>query len=115
MEVTVKPTADEDIDEIFALRRDPEVLREQYALSRSASPDKFKQRLAGKPNAIGISFRCTSIFADGKLVGHVLQHFGPGSEKGLMSVDCGWNLKPTYWGRGIMPGALRQLFRQLFK
>ncbi|QDV86567.1 GNAT family N-acetyltransferase [Planctomycetes bacterium TBK1r] len=114
MAITIKPTEIADIDAIFALRNDPDVLRHQYQPRKGETPASFEKKLAGHPNVLGISFRCTSIFDDGVLVGHVMQHFGPGPEGGRRSCECGWNLAKSHWGQGVMPRALTELFAQLF-
>ncbi|MCS7465736.1 hypothetical protein NZK35_03485 [Stieleria sp. ICT_E10.1] len=80
MAITIKPTEIADVDAIFALRNDPDVLRHQYQPRKGETPASFEKNLAGHPNVLGIPFRCTSIFDNGVLVGHVMQHFGPGPE-----------------------------------
>ncbi|WP_182867051.1 GNAT family N-acetyltransferase [Stieleria mannarensis] len=115
MALIIKPTERREIEAIFALRHDPDVLLHQYRPRRNETPESFARKLEAPPNPLGMSFRCTSILVDDVLVGHVMQHFGPAPDPRLNACECGWNLAKSHWGQGIMTEALTLLFAQLFE
>jgi RimJ/RimL family protein N-acetyltransferase len=109
---TIRGTAREDVPAIFAIWNDPLVLKEQYGPQRGETQEVFATMYLSGRKMRGLDLQCTSIFVDETLVGNVFQCFATWPSGRVC--NCGWNLAPSQWGRGIMPAALAMLFDQLF-
>jgi len=108
----VRDTIDGDIDPIFALRRHPLVLAQQFHPTLDDTPDNWRMWLAGKNLVNCFVFRCTTILLDNQVVGHISQR---GSQlHGITTFNIGFNLLPAYWGRGLMSNALLSVIPELF-
>jgi RimJ/RimL family protein N-acetyltransferase len=114
MEIELRDTTEADLPAIFRIRKDPLVVPHQFRLSQSdniafLSKHLFPRGRAAKRPA----FRCSTIWQDGEIIGHVF-HLHQ-SWFGKPYCSCGWNLAPAQWGRGIMCAALSQLFDSFFR
>ena len=108
MQITVRDTVPDDLDAIFRIRNDPLVVPHQYRTSLTGTTEDWKDRLAGEVDTGVFTFRSTTI-VDGKtIIGHVTQLHMISNDVPI--VQCGWNLTPHYWGRGVMCIALTELF-----
>lgn len=112
MDITIGPTKPDEVASIFEIRRDPSVLRYQYAVSQRETEDSYCEAMQQHP-VRGTCFRSTSIYCDSNFVGHVSQTRTVADDWVTPLCYCSWNLTPEAWGRGIMPIALTQLFDQL--
>ncbi len=112
MVVTIGPTQPTEVALIFEIRRDPNVLRYQYAVQHWETEDGYSEAMQKQPIR-GACFRSTSIYCDSHLVGHISRTHTVADDWVTPLCYCSWNLTPTSWGQGIMPAALTQLFDKL--
>lgn len=112
MQIAVRDTVPDDLDAIFRIRSDPLVVPHQYRTSLTGTKQDWKDRLSGKVGTGFFTFRSATIVDGESIVGHVTQaHM---TSNGVRIVQCGWNLTPHYWGRGVMCTALTELFNRFF-
>ena len=109
--MAIRDTLRDDLSEIFRIQRDELVRPHQYKLRPEDSIEVWADRLQN--GQVGDStFKCSTIWYGSQIVGHVTHvHFG---SEGSRVVQCGWNLDPRFWGRGIMTESLRKLFDRFF-
>jgi len=112
MQISVRDTRPEDLDAIFRIRHDPLVLPHQYRTSLTGTIDHWRDRLNGKVDTDNFIFRSSTIFDGDLIIGHISQAHMTSKDKPI--VQCGWNLTPSYWGRGAMCIALSTLFSRFF-
>jgi RimJ/RimL family protein N-acetyltransferase len=112
MQIAVRDTTTDDIDAIFRIRHDPLVVPHQYSTSLMGTIDDWRDLLAGKITTELFAFRSSTIVDGDSIVGHVSQWHMTSNDR--LIVQCGWNLTPAYWGRGVMCAALTQLFSRFF-
>ena len=110
-DITVRETNPSDLEGIFAVRRNPMVAPHQYPLRSKDTPERWLDWMS---NSISkeVEFRCSTIIDRDSVIGHISRldfQFD-----GLNCVQCGWNILPEYWGKGIMTCVLRRHFDQFF-
>lgn len=110
--LSVRDSLPEDLVDIFRIRQDSQVRPHQYKLRPTDTVDIWEDRLSGNDQIGDIRFRCSSILLDDTLIGHVTQHHYRIDDVGI--AQCGWNLAPDYWGKGLMAAALSILFERFF-
>lgn len=106
MKVSIRSATLDDLSTIMRICLDPQVQPNQYRVNASAATG-FRMIIAGEA-VLGRYERCiTSIEVDGVMAGYI--HRDHNFTRGFETVTFGWNLAPSYWGRGIMPDAVSQL------
>lgn len=106
MDVEVRNTVEADLQEIFQIRTDPLVSRNQFRIPASDTPDLWAQQLFGQQVDGQPLFRCSTILVDGQIAGHVSHQSATFGDQ--LTAYCGWNLAPAFWGQGIMHRALSE-------
>lgn len=112
MQIAVHDTTPGELEAIFRIRNDPLVLQQQYRVSLMGTVDDWRDRLAGNVDTGIYTFRSSTVLDGDTIVGHVSQAHMLSND--IPVVQCGWNLTPEYWGRGVMCVALTDLFNQFF-
>lgn len=112
MDITIHDTIEADLPEIFRILTDPLVQPHQYKLVSSDTIDLWKQQLFGNQRSVKWVFKCTTIARHNDTIGHINQYYY--EAYGQRICYCGWNIAPSYWGKGIALIALTQLFESLF-
>lgn len=111
MQIQILTTVPENIDAIFRIESHPLVQAQQYPLGDLNSVEKYRTRLFGTDNRGGFSHG--TIWIDGRIAGSITRVYRPYC--GRVRVHYGWNLDPEFWGRGIMPTALKEDFAGQFR
>lgn len=111
MNVRVRPTEPDDLEEIFRIQADPAVRAQQhrYGVTNSAA---IWRKVLFEAAATQRVFTSATILVDEKVAGHIGRIFS-WHRRGLRA-KYGWNLAPQYWGHGIMPKVLSEDFTTLF-
>ena len=112
MLVSVRDTTPDDLAAIFRIRNDPQVAPHQYQTSSMGTLDEWRDLIVGNIKAANGDFRCSTILDGATIVGHIV-HLHIAADD-AWTVECGWNLTPSYWGRGVMCLALTDLFNRFF-
>ncbi|WP_231756696.1 GNAT family N-acetyltransferase [Lignipirellula cremea] len=112
MHINIRDTAAEDLDAILRIGNDALVAPHQYRQSLAGTRDKWCDFLAGKRDTKFVTFRCATILDGDTIIGNVSQWHINSNDRPI--VQCGWNLTPAYWGRGVMCLALTELFNRFF-
>jgi ribosomal-protein-alanine N-acetyltransferase len=106
--LSIRDTVVDDLSEIFRIRTHELVRPHQYKIRAGDSIDAWRDRVSGDNRVGSALFKCVTIREDERIIGHVAQfHY-----ERARAVQCGWDLDPQYWGRGIMTEALGILFDQ---
>ncbi|WP_230774980.1 GNAT family N-acetyltransferase [Roseiconus lacunae] len=109
----LRTTVVDDLEAIFAIRRLPVVLANQFRPSSDDTIENWERWLSGLGLDDCTSFRCSTILDGQRVVGHITQRdhvIG-----GYKTCEIGFNLLPEYWGRGIMGDAVSKLVPTLFE
>ena len=113
MTIRIRPTSVDDIDAIFSIRYAPEVSESQYPRTKDDTQERWKKLLSDSPEITrGVTFRCTTVLYDDKIIGHITRHH---YEFDWSFCSCGWNLAPSHWGNGLMCQALELMLTELFE
>jgi RimJ/RimL family protein N-acetyltransferase len=109
--IVVRDSAVEDLPEINRIRCHPLVRPHQFRIL-SHDDQRWKQWIEGNARIGDLWLRSSTIVSEEQVIGYVTQilHF---ADRCIVA-DCGWNLEPAYWGRGIMRTALQVVLDRLF-
>lgn len=113
MKIAIRDTVESDLLDIFRIRTDPLVAVHQLRLTTGDDLDFWRQQLFGDRRNAAVVFKCTTILDDRVVIGHISQHHLKQGD--WTTCECGFNLAPQYWGRGIMRMALSRLFDAFFE
>jgi RimJ/RimL family protein N-acetyltransferase len=101
----------DDLPEVYRVRSHEMVRPHQYRIV--PDPDKIWEQWIQQNARVGDHwFRVSTILYDQKVAGYVAQTITFTNQQPF--ADCGWNLAPDYWGRGIMRAALQVILQRLF-
>ena len=109
--IVVRTSAVDDLPEINRIRLHPLVRPHQFGFLRDHDRI-WKQWIEQNARVGDMWFRSSTIIGNERIIGYVNQtlYFAGQSQ----FAECGWNLDPDYWGRGIMKTALRMVLQRLF-
>lgn len=110
--IEVRDTLVSDLPEIFRIRNDPAVRPSQYKVNSDDSVEVWSKRLSNDDQDGPVTFHCSTVLLGDDVIGHVTSHRFRFDQKN--TAQCGWNLDPEFWGRGLMGTALTMLFGQFF-
>jgi Acetyltransferase (GNAT) domain len=109
MQVSVRDSTTDDVATMMLICCNPLVQANQFKVGLGTEAG-FRQILDKTLPSGRIENRLASIEVDGAMVGYIIHsHYRYGQ---LNVARLGWNLHPNYWGRGIMPQGLAQLFER---
>ncbi|MGH1362382.1 MAG: GNAT family N-acetyltransferase [Calditrichia bacterium] len=112
MSIEIRDALEEDLPLLWEIRSNPLVLQANYPIARGENIRSWKEALFSKPPKKLKQSKLTSVLFEARVVGYISQYyFTVGGEDVRY---CGWDLLPEFWGKGIMPDALKQLFDILF-
>ena len=105
-DVGLRPVADEDLDALFAMMRDPVAVR--MAAFTPPDPDDraaFDERVARRRRSPEIRERAVTV--DGELVGSIASFVMDGETAIAYWIERAW------WGRGVAGRALSEFLREV--
>jgi RimJ/RimL family protein N-acetyltransferase len=109
--IVVRASAVDDLPEINRIRLHALVRPQQFGFLRDH--DRIWKRWIEQNARVGdIWFRCSSIIGDERIIGYINQTLYFADQCSF--AECGWNLDPDYWGRGVMKTALQIILHWLF-
>jgi RimJ/RimL family protein N-acetyltransferase len=103
----VRDAVSDDLESIIAIQQNPLVMQHQYRLDPIAYRRLLAQTLNGESKSAIVSSHYSVLEDDEHVVGYV--HHIHWDYDTIPLVQCGWNLAPDYWGRGLMYHALTEL------
>ncbi len=112
-DLIVRDAIESDLDCFNAIRMHPEVRRQQYPFMVPGYLEQWRRLITGELKWVGVERKYNAIVLDERIVGYIGQDTW--NPSGILKVQCGWNLSPEFWGRGIMYEALKILLKQFFE
>jgi RimJ/RimL family protein N-acetyltransferase len=109
--IVVRISAIDDLPEINRIRLHPLVRAQQLGFLRDHDRN-WKHWMEQNARVGDIWFRSSTIISDERIIGYVNQTLYFADQCSF--AECGWNLDPAYWGRGIMRIALQVILQWLF-
>jgi ribosomal-protein-alanine N-acetyltransferase len=109
----LRPMWADDLDDLFALRSDPQVLQfvgQGKPWTREETAEKLRQ-VARHWDEHGFGMWAMLDRADGRFVGWC----GIGSWHQMPDVEVGYTLAPPFWSRGLATEAVRCMLRYAFE
>ena len=109
--IVVRDSCLEDLQHLDRIRAHADVRPHQFRVLPSDA-SAWRRWIEINARVGDLWFRCSTIVGDQQVIGYVSQTlYFAGAEP---YAECGWNLHPTHWGRGIMKVALREILQRLF-
>jgi len=109
--IVVRDSALEDLPQFLRIRSHPAVRPHQFRVIHCFD-DRWEKWIELNARAGDYWFRCSTIAENEHVIGYISQTLNFANDRPF--ADCGWNLHPNYWGRGIMKLALRRVLMELF-
>jgi RimJ/RimL family protein N-acetyltransferase len=109
--IAVRDSSLADLPHIDRIRSHPLVRPHQFQIS-SNCVSSWEKWIELNARSGDFWFRCSTIVDDEQVIGYISQTLN--FTRTCVFAECGWNLHPTYWGRGIMKLALGQILLRLF-
>jgi RimJ/RimL family protein N-acetyltransferase len=110
--IVVRDTSLDDLPHINRIRLHPSIRPHQFQVS-TADLSTWEKWIELNKRAGDVWFRCSTILTDRGVIGYVAQTLNFAGSRPF--AECGWNLHPDYWSRGIMKIALRAVLSSLFR
>lgn len=111
-QLALRKTIAADVHAIVAIDRHPEVRPHQLRASCEATADDWIRWLDADLSRCNYGWESTTILWANEVIGSITKHFWDLDDG--RTYQCGWNLAPLYWGRGIMHAALSTELERLF-
>ncbi|QEG22292.1 GNAT family N-acetyltransferase [Mariniblastus fucicola] len=114
MNISIRPSQQEEAGLIYQLRSDTRLRDMQYQPSWREYPELYVEVSLAFADQSEPAFRCWTVLIDGEFGGHISETLNQSTPDGV-TISLGWNIVPEEWGKGIAPYAVRIFLNQKFE